>query len=124
MAKTKHTPQRPKPQPKVTPPSGTPKSQENLSEWPDESITSRPAKEEPKKSKKEKKAKFDRTYGKKFDEVLYPDIKLWVYRDASEEAIEASPDVEMGKLDIEAATSLLGWDEEDETLGNRSCTHN
>lgn len=117
MAKKPQPQRKPAPPKKVTPPPGIPKSQEDLSQWPEESITSRPEPVEEKKTKKKKKEIFDRTYGKKFEEIVYDDIRMLVYRDVDEETMEANPDVEKGKLDIAAAAELIGWSEEDEQLG-------
>lgn len=118
MAKARQPRQPKQVTPKVNP--GVPPTPEGqgTSEWPDEPITSRPEKKEEKKTRKQKQEKFDRTYGQKFEEVMYDDIVLLMYRKYPKGMDEENaPANEKGKLGMMEAAELLGWQEESEELG-------
>ncbi len=118
MAKSKQPRQAKQETPKVNP--GLPPMPEGhgTTEWPSEPITSRPEKKEEKKTTKKKMEKFDRTYGQKFDEIMYDDIVMLVYRKYPKGMdAENAPAHEKGRLGPMEASELLGWQEESEELG-------
>lgn len=96
------------------------KTPTELSEYPAEDkkslkkVAQEQAEQEKKKGRGEREAKYDRTYGVKFTEVLYPDINILVYRKFPKGINEDNADEngEAGVLDASVAAEILGWEEE------------
>jgi hypothetical protein len=99
--------------------------EQGVSEWPEDTVEKGPAKDKKKaeqakkedkkaRTKAEKRADYNRNYGQKWNEVLYEDIELMLYRKFPKGVDESNAEEhgENGPLDMAAAAELLGWTEE------------